>query len=195
MQILFKNHSERRLQHAGSRALTVVLALIMVVAALPQPVLAAAGTTAPCVAHYMVKSGDTTSKIAHTYRLAWWEIAKANNRKPTTPIKSGEMLCIPPQGWASQVAIGTMTASATGKNLTVTISDVPYRYIWYVKVNDTQKKGGASTKVGQMLVPANTKVAKTFLLPPTLEKASHLYVCVKNATTDDKICQRIAHTV
>jgi LysM repeat protein len=167
----------------------------MVMAAFPQPGLAAVNTTAPCVAHYTVKPGDTTGKIAHTYRLGWWEIAKANNRKPTTPIKAGESLCIPPKGWASQVVIGTMAASATGKNLTVTISDVPYRYTWYVKVNDTQKKISGTSKVGQMLVPANTKVAKTFLLPPALWKAPHLYVCIKNATTDDRICQPIAHTV
>jgi hypothetical protein len=88
-----------------------------------------------------------------------------------------------------------MTASAAGKNLIVTINDVPYRYVWYVKVNTSQKKIDGATRVGQMLVPANTKVSKTFVLPPTLWEAPRLFVCVKNATTDDRICQRIVHTV
>jgi LysM repeat protein len=195
MQILTIGISKKRLQHAGSIALTALLALVVAAAAFPQPALAAIDATVPCVAHYTVKSGDTTSKIAHQYHLAWWEIAKANDRKPSTPIKVGEKLCIPPKGWASQVATGTMTASAASKNLIVTISDVPYRYIWYVKVSDSHKRIGGATRFGQMLVPANTKVSKTFVLPPTLWEAPRLYVCVKNATTDDRICQRIVHTV
>jgi LysM repeat protein len=193
--IQFKGISVKRLRHEARTALITLLALVMIVAAYPLPALAAVGATAPCVAHFTVKAGDTTSKIAHTYHLAWWEIAKANDRKPSIPIKTGETLCIPPKGWANQVVIGTMTASATGKNLMVTISDVPYRYAWYVKVNDSQKKIGGTSKIGQMLVPANTKVTKIFELPPALWKAPHLYVCAKNATTDDKICQGIAHTI
>jgi LysM repeat protein len=176
-------------------ALTVLLGLSCMWLAFPQPIQAANATAAPCVAHYIVKTGDTTSKIAHTYRLGWWEIAKANNMKPSHPIKVGQTLCIPPKGWASQVVIGTMTSSATGKYLTVTISDVPYRYIWYVKVNAGQKSAGNSYKVGQMLVPANTKVTGTFMLPSSFWKTPRLTVCVKNATTDDRICQKISHTI
>jgi LysM repeat protein len=193
MKTLFIRIFNHRLQRAGSLMLSGVLVLFMVAMTLPQPVLAAATTT--CAAYYTVQPGDKTSKIAHSYRLHWAVIARANNRKPSTPIKAGEVLCIPSETTTVTSETGTMTAYATNNILTVTMSGFDTRYIWNVNVRDVRKKVPGVFKVGRMVVPANTSVTKAFELPQDLQTTSYLMVCVKNLTTDEKICHNIYHNV
>lgn len=188
MNIFFNRLTSKRLQRVGSMALTAMLAIAMLAAAIPQPAQAAT-----CSAYYTVKSGDTTSMIAHIYGLVWKEIAKANNIKSPYKLKVGQTLCIPAQGGTTAVQPGKMTAAANGNGLRVTMSDFDRRHIWIVKVKDARNPFATDYKVGQMVVPGKTSVTGFFNLPQPLRKTPFLTVCVKNATTDDKICQNITH--
>jgi len=190
MKTLFNNIFNERLQHASRLAITALLALVMVVAALPQPALAAT----PCVAHHTVKSGDTTSMIAHIYGLTWAEIAKANKMKPSDKLKVGQSLCIPSSSTSSGGAVtGKMTAKANGTVVTVTMSDFNKRFVWYINVNDPSKKVSGVFKVGHMIVPVKTTVVGAFKLPLDLRKTSPLNVCAKNVGKAVKICHVITN--
>jgi LysM repeat protein len=182
-----------RLQRLGRLTLIALVALAMLASALPQPVQAAVEAQAPCTSNYIVLKGDTTTSIARKFNLGWWEIAKANNMPKSTKPKVGQALCIPPKGWASQTVAGTMTAYAVGAKLTVTVSNFDARYLWTVKVKDTTGKNTTDYKVGRMIIPKNTKVTQAFLLPSELRNTPYLTVCLKNLTTNDKICRYIIH--
>ena len=188
MNTIFNRLSNKRLLRLGSMALTAMLALAMLAAAFPQTAQAAT-----CSAYYTVKSGDTTNMIAHTYGLTWKQIAMANNIKSPYKLKVGQTLCIPAQGGTAAVQPGKMTAIANGNGLRVNMSNFDRRYIWIVKVKDTRTPLGTDYKVGQMVVPGKTTVSGFFNLPQALRKTPFLTVCVKNSTTDEKICQQITH--
>jgi len=182
----------QRMIHFGSLALTVLVTLAFLAAALPQPVQAA---SAPCVTYYTYKKGDKTYSVAKTFGLAWWEIGLANNLKYPYIPTVGQRLCIPPQGWAeSQPTVtGYMSAISKGSKLTVTASGFTTRYLWMVKVKDSTGKVSGDFKVGRMLIPATTRVKAGFQLPAELRNSSLLTVCLKNQTTDEKICKNIVH--
>ena len=193
MKAIQKSISSRRLRHASGLALTVLLALALLAAALPQPVQAATNPKAPCVANYTVMKGDSTSSIAHNFGLGWWEIAKANSLTKPYKLKVGQTLCIPPKGWAGQKVAGNMSAYAIGAKLTISVSAFDARYIWTVKAKDTTGKVTGDYKLGQMVIPKNTSVTQVFLLPAELRYTSYLTVCLKNLTTNDKVCRYIIH--
>ena len=193
MKAIQKSISSRRLRHASGLALTVLLALALLAAALPQPVQAATNPNAPCVANYTVMKGDSTSSIAHNFGLGWWEIAKANSLTKPYKLKVGQTLCIPPKGWAGQKASGNMTATAIGAKVTITVSGFDARYIWAVNAKDTTGNLTGNYKLGQMVIPKTTAVTQVFLLPTELRNAPYLTVCLKNLTTNDKVCRYIIH--
>jgi LysM repeat protein len=188
MNTIFNRMSNKRRLRMGSMAITAMLVLATLAAALPQPALAA-----KCSAYYTVKAGDTTSMIAHTYGLVWKQIAKANNIKSPYKLKVGQTLCIPAQGGTTVAQPGKMSAGANGNGLRVNMSGFDRRYVWIVKVKDSSTPFGTDYKVGQMVVPGKTSVTGFFNLPQALRKTPFLTVCVKNSTTDAKICQNIAH--
>jgi len=193
MNDILNHNSNRRLRRVGSLALTVLLALALLAAALPQPVQAATNSNAPCTTNYTVVKGDSTTSIARKFGLGWWEIAKANNLTKPYKLQVGQTLCIPPKGWAGQKAAGNMTAFSQGYKLVITVSGFDTRYLWAVNAKDTTRKVAGNYKVGQMVIPANTKVTKVFLLPTELQNAPYLTVCLKNLTTNDTICRYIIH--
>ena len=179
----------------GGIALTVLMALSMVAAALPQLALAAAGLTVTCAYQYTVKKSDTKSTIADAYGLKWWEIAKANNLPANPKPQVGQTLCIPSKNWAANAYKGTMTASATGKNLIVTMSGFDTRNFWNVRVKDPS--GGVSDyfKVGRIVAPEKGSVTGIYKLPQDLLKTPNLTVCVTNAPSSKVICKKISHVL
>jgi LysM repeat protein len=184
---------DNRLLRAGKLALVGLLALAMLASALPQPVQAAVEANVPCTSNYVVLKGDTTTSIANKFNVRWWEIAKANNMPKSTKPKVGQTLCIPLQGWASQTMAGTMAAFSQSYRLVVSVSGFDTRYLWSVNVKDTTGNVPGNFKVGRMVIPANTKVTQAFLLPKELRNTSYLTVCLKNLTTNDKVCRYIIH--
>jgi len=193
MKAILNHVSSKRRLRAGGLALTVLLALAMLAAAVPQPAQAATDAKAPCVANYTVMKGDSTSSISHTFGLGWWEIAKANGLTKPYNLKVGQTLCIPPKGWAGQKVNGNMNATAVGAKVTITVSGFDKRYIWAVNAKDTTGKVSGNYRLGQMVIPKNTQVTQVFLLPTELRNTPYLTVCLKNLTTNDKVCRYIIH--
>jgi hypothetical protein len=183
---------DKRIHHFGILALTALVTLAFLAAALPQPVQAA---RAPCVTYYTYKKGDKTYTVAKTFDLAWWEIGLANNMKYPYVPTVGQRLCIPPQGWAEAqpTVTGFMSAFSKGSKVTVTASGFTTRYLWAVKVKDSTGKVSGDFKVGRLVVPANKKVTGIYELPQELRNSTYLTVCMKNQTTDEKICRNIVH--
>lgn len=191
MQTLSNIISNKRLHRAGRLALIALLALVTVVAAIPQPALAAS----PCATYYTVKSGDNRSQVAHIYGMPWKDIAKANHLKIDAGLKVGQKLCIPSKTPAAAAQPGTMRAFINGDAVVITMSNFPERAIWYVNVNDTQNLVSGIYKAGRMNVPAYTTVSHSFRLPIALRKTTYITVCVKNVIKFDKMCLQVYHNI
>jgi len=171
------------------------MALSMLSAALPQTALAAANSTAACTSQYTVKKSDTKSTIADAFSLKWWEIAKANNMAPTAALKVGQTLCIPTKDWAANAYNGTMTASAIGKKLSVTMSGFDTRSVWNVRVKDDTGGVNDFFKLGRIVAPAKGKMTHVYNLPQDLLNTPSLMVCVTNAASSKVICTKITHAM
>jgi LysM repeat protein len=194
MKTIFSHILNKSVLRIGGIGLSVLMALSMMAAALPQPALAAASTPT-CAYTYTVKSGDTKGMIADKYGLKWWEIAKANNLHPTAKPVVGAKLCIPTKDWASSATTGTMTATAAGKRLSVKMSGFSTAGVWNVRVKDDQAGIDAFYKVGRITAPAKGSVTKGFNLPESLLKTPKLTVCTTNADSSVDICTHIVHVI
>jgi LysM repeat protein len=186
---------KKRAFRIGGVALTVLMALSMMAAALPQTALAAGPTTATCAYQHTVKKSDTKNTIADTYGLKWWEIAKANNLPANPKPVVGTTLCIPTQDWAASAYTGTMTATAVGKKLSVTMSGFAVRSVWNVKVKDPTGTVSGFYKVGRIIAPVNGSVTGIYKVPQDLLETPRLTVCVTNADSSKTICTEINHTL
>jgi len=195
MKTIFNPILKRRMFRLGGMALSVLLALSMMAAALPQPALAAGATTASCTSNYTVKNGDTKSMIADKFGLKWQEIAKDNNLAVNPKPVVGTKLCIPTKHWAASAYNGTMTASAVAKKLSETMSGFDTHSIWNVLVKDGTGGSNGYFKVGRITAPANGSVTGVYTLPQSLWKTPSLVVCVKNAASSKTICTKINHVV
>jgi LysM repeat protein len=176
----------------GGVALSVFLALSMMAAAFPQTALAAGTTTVPCATTHKIISTDTKSSIADTYKLKWWQIAQANNIAPNAKLDFGSTLCIPTKAWVASVTTGSMTATAVGKKLSVTMSDFRSRDIWNVRVKDASNKTAGYTNVGRIAVPQIGSVTGIYSLPQAFLQTPTLKVCVTSQASV-VICQVIKH--
>jgi hypothetical protein len=179
----------------GGIALSAVMAFSMIAAALPQPAMAAGTTTAPCSENYMVKKGDTKGMIADTYSLKWWQIAAANHMAPTDKLVAGSTLCIPTKEWAASANLGTMSASAAGKKLTVKMSGFNTRSVWNVRVKDATGGVNDYFKLGRIVAPQNGSATGVYNLPQELWKTPRLEVCVTNAASSITVCTKINHVI
>jgi len=188
-----KTGLNKRLIHFSRLVLMALVALTLLAGSLPQIAHAA---SAPCVTYYTFKKGDTSASVAHTFGLAWWEIGVANNMKYPYKPAVGQRLCIPPAGWAETqktAASGNLSASSKGSKVFVVASAFTERHLWVVKVKDTTGAVSGDFKVGRMVIPKTTTVKGTFNLPSELRNSTYLTVCLKNQTTDEKICKNIIH--
>ena len=176
-------------------ALSIVLALSMLVAAVPQPALAAGTSTVPCAEHYKVKDTDTKSSIADSFGMKWLPIAVANQLTPNAKLVVGSTLCIPTKQWAASYGRGTMSASAAGKKLSVKMEGFSMGGIWNVRVKDASNSVQGYFKVGRIAVPAKASVTAIYPLPQALLTTPRLKVCVTNSATSVTICQTIKHAM
>jgi LysM repeat protein len=71
--------------------LSVVLALALLVSALPQTPAAAQN----CKVKHTVEAGDTINYLANLYSVGWEQIANANDLLAPYTITVGQVLCIP----------------------------------------------------------------------------------------------------
>jgi LysM repeat protein len=174
--------------------LSILLALSFLLAAFPSQAQAA---TTTCVAYYTVQKGDTTTKIAKTFGLRWRQIAVANDMEYPYVLKAGMRLCIPPKDFSTEPTVpaaAVLKAQAVNNRLTVTVSNTSARRAFYVRVRDASSIVGGWTKLGSIKVPKNTTVVRSYSLPANVSKATHLQVCLKEATTDQLVCTIVLRT-
>ncbi len=96
---------KRRLMGFGVRAGSILLALVVVLAAVLAPAVASAAPadSAPatatassgCVAWHTVRPGDNLSRISRWYGVSVWQIAQVNGIHNQSLIFVGQVLCIP----------------------------------------------------------------------------------------------------
>lgn len=149
-----------------------------------------------CVAYYTVKEGDTTPKIAHTFGLKWGEIANANDLEYPYKLKPGLRLCIPEEGSVEKsksTTKGTVTVTSRGNLITITASGFSKKGSYYVKVRDVSTEVGGWHKLGKLSVPKKSSVTGYYVLPKQLKGSIYLQVCLKEGTTDEKICRVVLH--
>jgi hypothetical protein len=167
----------------------LLLALTWALAALPQPARAAT-----CARYHLVRAGDTTASIAHTYKLKWREIAQANNLVYPYNLKVGQRLCIPTTSTTSAAATAAdrlkMNVRATGHTLTITVTSSE-KAAFYVRVRDAGVGVGGWYKLGILRAKKNTSTSASFSLPRPLWDKLYLQVCLKNGTTDELACRTV----
>lgn len=169
-----------------------LLLLAFIITALPAPAQAAQA----CAYYYTIKEGDTTPKIAHTFGFKWRIIALANDMEDPYKLVPGEVLCIPPAGTTTASFTDKsvkVTAVVRGNLITVTASGFDKKQVFIVKVREVTTGAGGWEKVGTLKVPKKRSVTSIYTLPRELRSAIYLEVCLKNATTDEKICRTSFH--
>jgi LysM repeat protein len=222
MSLQLKETSARRFA-AGMLSVLVVLAIVF--GSLPQTVFASNGAGAPpaqattCSQNHTVVAGDTLSALSVTYNISIAEIASANNLTEPYTLFLGQELCIPgaaqtaastPSATSTPSANGTTEANSTTSSsedpsmtvsveenlLTIVTANLATNSSYYVKVAPYYVRSIPKwVKIGFLRTKNEGAVSKTFKLPKDVRGVNSIQVCLKNATSDDTICQRAAVVV
>jgi murein DD-endopeptidase MepM/ murein hydrolase activator NlpD len=176
-------------------ALSLLLAVAILVTALPQPVQAASdSTTAACASTHIVVKGETTASIANLYGMPWGDIARANSLKKPYNLNPGQKLCIPYKKGQTPIK-GTITITSKGDKLTINASNFKDTFVYFVKAKDVLANNAPWFKIGGLTVAKNKKVqTTTYTLPKDLRKSTVLSVCLKNVYSDDLTCYSVPRT-
>ncbi len=181
------------------RSLSLMLALALLAGALPAPARAAAPAVT-CAQNYTVKAGDTLTSIAATYGVTLTELANANNLKDPYTIYVGQVLCIPATSTSTTTSGSTSTTSTSGqklgierdtKSIVVTLSGFPKKSVYYVKAKNAARGDYKWFKFGRVKTSKTGSATVTLRLPKPLRQTDVLLVCLKNAVTDDVVCQTV----
>ena len=176
-------------------ALSLLLAIAILVTALPQPVQAESNTvTATCAKTHIVLKGETTASIASLYGMPWGDIARANSLKKPYNLNPGDKLCIPYKKGQTPVK-GTIAITAKGDKLTINASNFKDTFVYFVKAKDALANNAPWFKLGGLTVAKNKKTQVTnYTLPKDLRKSTVLSVCLKNVYSDDLTCYSVPRT-
>jgi spore germination protein YaaH len=189
-----RNQTTRRIALV-SVSLLLVLAMLAVL--LPQQLTGAVALAATCSTNYTVQSGDTLSSIGLKYNVTVAELAAANDLKEPYQIFVGQSLCIPASANATPVATGT--ATATGPGFKIDAGSDPYTVVittaklakktsYLVSLNRTGTRYTSKIKLGTMKTDKNGVATRTFRIPNKYRNSESLTICLKNAWTDDVVC-------
>jgi hypothetical protein len=170
--------------------LSVVLALALLVSALPQTPAAAAN----CKFKHTVEAGDTINYLANLYSVGWEQIAKANDLLPPYTITVGMVLCIPA---GTEPANTTTEKAKKGKEPTLDV--VPQMSHVFVSVENFAPKtsyfvrifprtNSVSYRIGVFTTNKEGDFADWFKIPGFMPRSTTMGVCVKNAWTDAVSC-------
>ncbi len=193
-----------------SKYLTIVMAVLLTLAFVAGAFPHNASAAVKCVAYYTVKEGDTTPKISHVHGLKWRDIADANDLERAWKPEEGVRLCIPAGGSVSTStdeestglttttsvpsdSRGKFTAEVYGNRIYITTTNFANRRAYYLKVRDAEESIGGWEKLGSFKASKNTTETRLYTLPKDLRDAFYLDVCLKNATTDDLVCNTVLH--
>jgi LysM repeat protein len=198
-------------------ALSVLLVLAFLFSALPQAAFASSlAEENACSKNHTVAAGDTLSSISVKYDVSIQEIASANNLTQPYTLQVGQSLCIPSAAAASTTATpsatDTASTSSSGSSssstssskdpaltlsvdksmLTVKGTNFPTKSSFYVKISPSSYRNLHWSKIGMMKTGKESGVTATYKLPKGFTVLPTILVCVKNATTDDTLCKRVA---
>lgn len=215
MFLYFRKEGLRRFA-AGTISALLLLAFLF--SALPGTAFAANGSAAPaglqdatCSKTHTVAAGDTLSAISVQYNVSVAEIASANSLQEPYTLSVGQQLCIP---GAAQTA-ATPTATTSGSNsssttassgsgpsmtlsvdesmmLTIITKNFPTKSSFFVKIAAPGRGTLKYTKIGFLRTKKEGAVTKSFKIPKDFRKIETLVVCVKNASSDAQLCQKVA---
>ena len=176
------------------RALSFLLVLAVLAAALPLPAQAApadAPNAYKCTKYYTVKKGDTVASIAARYGQPTSYIARINGLTKPYSISPGDYLCVATNEYPSSTSgsSGSGGFTATLKNNKVTIYGSGYKKntTFFVRVADPDSYRGF--KIGRVNVKNNGTFSGTFSLPKSLEEIKVVLVCLKNISNDALTCR------
>lgn len=178
--------------------ISIFAAIALLMAALPQPAQAAT-----CVAYYVVKEGDTTPYIAHTFGLKWGEIADANDLEAGDKLVVGTRLCIPPNNSGASPATGGGTSTylpetdsnarfsvtISGNKMFLNLSKFSINHVYLVKVRDAKVGIGGWEKLEKVKIKKKTTYNLVMNVPKDLRDTLYLSVCLKDLTSDELVCR------
>jgi LysM repeat protein len=171
----------------NEKVLGLFLVMALLVAALPQPAVAASNEASQNCTWYRVQRGDTLLKIAKRFGVDWRDLVEANDIKNPNIIYPNKLLCIP-GGGSGKAGRGSFTASIDGNFLVINTSNLPTKSSFFVRVDDAHERGYKWTKVGVLRTNKSGSVEDSFRLTGDLRFTSLLNVCLKNIYTDKVIC-------
>lgn len=174
---------------------SLAIALALALAVLPTP----AQAVGVCLSYYTVQEGDTTPRIAHLYGIKWRQIAEANNMKPPYKIKTGDVLCVPAEGGAtnvSQTVVSSSSAYAVSVvnaliSVKIRADNDEDRYIYTIKVRDGNASIGGWYKLDTVKIKKNDTYLNYYSVPKELRSSLYLQVCLKDNLTDDLTCKTV----
>jgi hypothetical protein len=165
--------------------LSALLLLSLLAAALPRPA-AAAAPTATCARTHVVKEGETIRRIARTYEMTVYRLARANDLAFPYALTVGQSLCIPESASLSS----NVKYTITNKDNKIKIEGTGFKKQnpFYIKVreNDTS----AWYKLGLTQTDRDGDLSATFNVPKDLQKKPSLIVCLKDGVTDALACRQ-----
>ena len=179
-------------------ALSLLVAIALLMAFLPQPAQAAT-----CVAYYVVQEGDTTPKIAHTYGLKWGVIADANDLNAGDKLVVGTRLCIPAEGDDDTSSTGGGTSTylpetdskakfsvyiSNGK-MHLSLSKFSINHVYLVKVRDAHVWIDGWEKLEKVKIKKKTTYNLVMNVPKDLRSTLYLSVCLKDQSSDELVCR------
>ena len=176
------------------RLIYVFLTICLLLSAPPISSRAASSCDTP----YTVRSGDTLAKIGEQYEISAYRVANYNELKEPYILWVSMKLCIPdkPKYENKQPTLAKKYANRAaadfsvrreGESLVVRVINYSTRTIFLVKVDDASDPARSFIKLGK-LNPANGSEFR-FRLPKDLQETKPLWVCMKNQTTDMRICR------
>ena len=176
---------------------SLTMALALIAAVFPAQV-QAAQLQVTCASRYTVVSGDTLSAIADKYSVTVLELASANDLKDPYPLYVGQNMCIPASSTSSPSSSSTTSTTATtstrftvtrdGDYLTIKVTNLPKKSVFYVKVDDATNRVYRWYKIGLVRMGKNNAITKTIKLPRGIRDTEIFNVCLKNGTNDVLYC-------
>lgn len=192
---------KNRVTHLIVMALSSLLVLAFIMAALPQIVPASA---ADCPQKYTVVAGDTLSKIADQFKTTVANLATLNNLKEPYVLTVGVALCVPSTTSATSSS-STSTADSSSKKgvsatfdgdyATVKLTGLTGKHSYFVRTARGRYAPETFAKIGRMRTDKAGNATKTFRLPKSQRDETKLWVCAKDAINDNVTCNAFNRTI
>lgn len=177
------------------RALGILLILTLLVSILPVKALASPQKATACKPSYQIRRNDTLSNIGRLYGVNPNQIVLINNMNYPYTIYVGQNICIPTTNQSGAPKLENkqlnapavyFTAGRAGDILMIYAYNYPKTNV-IVRVQNANNPQKNLTTIGKITQILNGKTYR-LKLPGDLQKASRLFVCLKDRTTSYLQC-------